>query len=50
MLLLVEDQQMVEAFLSDAPQEALADGVGSGSMNRRFEYLNHTGGCHAGKA
>src|SRR5690242_10096576 len=28
-LLFMEDQQMVEAFLSDAPQEALADRISS---------------------
>ena len=49
-LLLVEDQQMVEAFLSDAPQEALADRIGSGCMNRRLENLNATGCRHASKA
>ena len=50
MLLLVEDQQMVEAFLSDAPQEALADHIGSWCMNRRLKYLNRTGGRHTSKA
>ena len=49
-LLLLKDQQMVEAFLSDTPQEALADGIDSGCMNRRFEYLDCTSGRHAGKA
>ena len=35
-LLLMEDQQMVQAFLSDTSQEALADGIGSGCMIRAF--------------
>ncbi len=39
-LLLLQDQQMVQAFLSDAPQEALADGIGLWGMNRRFEDLD----------
>ena len=33
---------MVQAFLSDAPQEALADGIGSGSVIRYFKNLNCT--------
>ncbi len=47
-LLLLKNQQMVQAFLSDAPQKAFADGIGSWGMNRRFENL--TRGRHASKA
>ena len=39
-LLLVEDQQVVKAFLSDTPQEAFADRIGSWCMIGRFENLN----------
>ncbi len=46
-LLLLQDEQMIEAFLSHAPQEAFADRIGSGSMNRRFEKLDATGGRHS---
>ena len=49
-LLLAEDEEMVQAFLSDTPQEAFADGIGSWGMNRRGEYLNGTCGRHASKA
>jgi hypothetical protein len=38
-LLLLKDQQMVEAFLAYTPHEAFADGIGLWSMNRRFEQL-----------
>jgi hypothetical protein len=31
---------MVQAFLSDAPQEAFADRIGSWGLNRRFEDLD----------
>jgi hypothetical protein len=49
-LLLAEDQQVVQACLSDAPQIAFADGIGSWCMNGDFEHLNPTGGRHASKA
>ena len=49
-LLLIQDQQVVEAFLPHAPQEALADRIGSGSVIRRFEYLDTTGRRHASKS
>jgi len=49
-LLLAEDQQVVQAFLSDAPQEAFADRIGSWRVIRRFENLNRTRGRHASKA
>jgi hypothetical protein len=44
--LLVEDQPMVEAFLSRTPQEALTDGIGSGSVIRCVKNLNRTRGRH----
>jgi len=37
---LVEDQQMVEAFLPHTSQEAFTDSIGSWGMNRRFEDLD----------
>ena len=46
-LLLLKNQKMVEAFLSDTPQETLTDGIGLGSMNRRFEQLDATGPRHS---
>jgi hypothetical protein len=49
-LLLVEDQQMVKAFLSHTPEEAFADRIGSWCMKGRFENLNRTRGRHASKA
>jgi hypothetical protein len=47
---LMEDQQVVQAFLSDAPQIAFADGIGSWCMNGRGEKLNRTRGRHTSKA
>ena len=49
-LLLMQDQQVIEACLPHAPQEALADGIGSGCMIRRFENLDATGLRHTSKA
>ena len=43
-LFLLNNQQMIQAFLSDAPQEALADRIGSWSVIRRFENLDTTSG------
>ncbi len=48
-LLLLQHEQVVQAFFSDAPQEALTDRIGSWGMNRCFEKLNATGGRHASK-
>src|SRR5215469_10098015 len=45
-VLLMKNQQMVEAFLPYTPQEALADRIGSGSVIRRLEQLDATGRCH----
>src|SRR5258708_17441108 len=41
-LLLVKDQQVVEAFLPHAPQEAFAERIGSWRMKGRFENLDST--------
>ena len=49
-LLLAEDQQVVQAFLSDTPQKAFTDRIGSGSMNRCFEQLDATCPRHPIKA
>ena len=49
-LLLLKDQQVVQAFLSHTPQEALADGIGSRCMNGRLENLDVTCRRHASKA
>ena len=46
-LFLMQDQQVVQAFLSDAPQKAFANGIGSWRMNRRFEQLDATGHRHS---
>ena len=42
-LLLMQNQQVVQAFLSDAPHEAFADGIGLWGMIRRFQYLDAAG-------
>ncbi len=49
-LLLAEDQHVVKAFLSHAPQEAFADGIGTGCMVGSFENLNRTRCRHTSKA
>jgi hypothetical protein len=49
-LLLVEDQEMVQAFLSHTPQEAFADRIGLWRVIGRFENLNRTRFSHASKA
>src|SRR5947209_3563325 len=49
-LLLVKDQQVVEAFLPHTPQEAFADRIGSWCVKGRFENLNRTRCRHASKA
>ena len=46
-LLLLKDQQVIEAFLPHAPHEALADRIGSGCMIRRLQYLDAAGCGHA---
>ncbi len=49
-LLLLNNQQMIQALLSDAPQEALTDRIGSGSMIGRLENFDATCPRHASKA
>ena len=46
----MQDQRVIEAFLSHTSQEALADGIGSGCMNRRFEDLDRARFRHTSKA
>ena len=48
-LFLVKNQQVIEAFLSDTPQEAFADRIGSWCMNGRLENLDGTRGRHPSK-
>ena len=48
-LLLMKDEQMIEAFLSYAPQKPLTDGVGSGSLIGRLEQLDAAGRRHPHK-
>jgi len=48
-LLLMKDQQMVQAFLPHTPQEALTDRIGSGSVLRSLEKLDGTRCRHPGK-
>ena len=49
-LFLLNNQQLIQAFLSDAPQEAFADRIGSWSVIRRFENLDTTCPRHPSKA
>ena len=49
-LLLLKDQQVIEAFLPHTPQKAFADGVGAFRMNRRFEDLDSARFRHTSKA
>jgi hypothetical protein len=46
-LLLLEDEKMIEAFSSHAPQKPFTDGIGSRSMVGRFDHLNAAGCGHA---
>ena len=46
----MQNQQVIEAFLTHAPQEALTDGIGSRGMNRRFEDLDRARFRHTSKA
>jgi hypothetical protein len=43
-LFLLNNQQMIQAFLFDAPQEALADRIGAFRVIRRFENLDTCAG------
>ena len=42
-LLLMRDEQMIEAFTSHTTEEALTDSVGSRGVIRRLEQLDATG-------
>ncbi len=44
-LLLMEDQQVIQALSSYAPQKAFADRIGSWCMIRRFKHLDATRNC-----
>src|SRR6266567_4187007 len=46
-LLLLKDQQMIQAFLTNTSQEAFTDGIGSGSVNGGFEQLDATSRRHS---
>ena len=45
-LLLMEDQQVVQALSLNTAQKAFTDGIGSWRMRRRFEYVDTAGCCH----
>ncbi len=47
MLLLLQDEQVIEALTSHTAQQALTDGIGARRMNGRFQYLDASGGGHA---
>src|SRR5215831_10432174 len=46
-LFLMKDQQVVQAFLSYAPQKPLTDRIGSGSVIGGLEQLDATGPRHS---
>ena len=48
-LLLAEDQQVVDAFLSHTPQKAFTDRLGTGSMIRCSKQFNGARRCDSGK-
>ena len=45
-LLLVENEQVIKAFLPHTPQKAFANRIGSGSVIRCFKNLDGTRGRH----
>ena len=45
-LSLLQDQQVIEAFLPHAPHEALTNGIGSWSVIGNFEQFDATGRRH----
>ena len=49
-LVLLQDQQVIEAFLPHTPQKAFADSIGSWGMNWRFEDLDRARFRHPSKA
>ena len=50
MLPLLQDQQVIEAFLTNTSLEAFTDGIGSGSVNGGFEQPDATGSRHTSEA
>jgi hypothetical protein len=48
-LLLMQDEQMIEAFTSYTPQEAFTDRIGSRGVIRRFENLDSTRSRNTGE-
>ena len=49
-LLLLQDEQVVQAFFADAPQEPFTDGIGAFRVNRRFKDLDTARFRHTSKA
>ena len=49
-LLLLQDQQMIQAFLTNTSHEAFTDRIGAWRMNRRCEQLDATGLRYTSKA
>ena len=49
-MLLMKNEQMIEAFLSNAPQIAFPDGIGSWGMIGRFQHLDAARFRHTSKA
>src|SRR5215467_7073160 len=49
-LLLLKDQQVIEAFLPHASQKSLADGICSGCVVRGLEKLDANGPRHSSEA
>ena len=48
-LLLLENEEVIQAFSSHAPQKTLTDCIGLRGSIRRSKHLDATGGCHSGK-
>lgn len=46
---LMQDQQVIQAFLSDTPQETLTDRIGSRRVIGRFDQFDATGRRHPHK-
>ena len=45
--LFTEDQHVIQTFLSDTPQKAFTDGIGSWRVRGRFENLDTARCCHS---
>src|SRR6266852_9311591 len=48
-LLLMENEEVIQAFSPHAPQKAFANSICSWSSIRRSQHLDATGGCHVCK-